>query len=62
VLKRLASAALTIEWQSFLGACLLVGAALLPHAPLRQVLAGMALAGLIYYVWLKRAARRNAVK
>jgi hypothetical protein len=61
-LKRLVNAGLTIEWQSFLGACLLVGAALLPHAPLRQVLAGMTLAGLIYYAWLKRAARRNGGK
>ena len=62
VLKRLSSAALTLEWQAFLGACLLAGAALLPHAPLRPVLAGMAVAGLIHYAWLKLAVRRNGGK
>ena len=51
--------ALTIQWQSFFGACLLAGAALLPHAPARPVLAGMALAGVVHYAWLKLATRRN---
>jgi hypothetical protein len=35
------------------------GAALLPHAPVRPVLEGMALAGVIHYTWLKLALRRN---
>jgi hypothetical protein len=58
-LKRFWRAARTTQWQAFVGACLLAGAALLPHAPVRSVLAGMALAGLIHYAWLKLAARRN---
>jgi hypothetical protein len=51
-----------LEWQFFLGACLLAGAALLPHAPVRPVLAGMGLAGVIHYVWLRLATRRNGGK
>jgi len=58
-LRRFWSTALTAQWQAFLGACLLAGAALLPHAPLRPVLGGMALAGVIHYAWLKLATRRN---
>jgi len=46
--------------QCFLGACLLVGAALLPHAPVRPVLAGMALAGVIQFAWFRLVARRNS--
>ena len=48
-----------LEWRFFFGACLLVGAALLPHAPVRPVLAGMAVAGVIHYAWLRLSARRN---
>jgi len=33
--------------QAFAGACLLTAALLLPHAPIRPLLAGMGLAGLI---------------
>ena len=62
VLKRLSGAAPPLEWQAFLGACLLAGAALLPHAPLRPVLAGMAVAGGIHYAWLKLTVRRNGGK
>jgi hypothetical protein len=36
---------------AFAGACLLAAAILLPHAHLRPVLAGMALAGLIQWTW-----------
>jgi len=50
---------LSLPWQFFFGACLLTGAALLPHARVRPVLAGMALAGVIYYGWLRLAARRK---
>ena len=45
--------------QCFLGACLLVGAALLPHAPVRPVLAGMAVAGVIEFAWFRLIARRK---
>jgi hypothetical protein len=48
-----------LRWQFFFGACLLAGAALLPHAPAGPVLAGMALAGVIHYLWLKVVTRRN---
>jgi hypothetical protein len=48
-----------MQWQFFVGACLLAGAALLPQAPVRPVLAGMALALVIHYGWLKLAAHRN---
>jgi hypothetical protein len=58
-LKRLRQMAVSTAWQSFFGACLLAGAALLPHAPARPVLAGMALAGLIQFAWLTLIARRN---
>jgi len=36
---------------AFAGACLLTAALLLPHAPVRPVLAGMGLAGLIHWTW-----------
>jgi hypothetical protein len=47
-----------MPWQPFLGACLLAGAALLPHAPVRPVLAGMALAAVIRFA-VTLAARRS---
>ena len=56
-LKVLWRTAVTVPWQFFLGACLLAGAALLPHAPLGPVLEGMALAGVVQFVWI--LARRN---
>ena len=62
MLRGFVSTALTTQWQSFFGACLLAGAALLPHAPVRPVLAGMALAGFIHYAWLRLATRRNGGK
>jgi hypothetical protein len=46
-----------MDWRFFFGACLLAAAALLPHAPPRPVLAGMALAAAIHYGWGKRARR-----
>jgi len=49
----------SLQWQAFFGACLLTGAALLPHARVRPVLAGMALAAVIYYAWVRLAAGRN---
>ena len=48
-----------MEWRFFVGACLLTAAVLLPHAPPRQVLAGMALAAAIQYGWWKRGERRD---
>jgi hypothetical protein len=48
-----------LEWQFFFGACLLTGAALLPHAPVKPVLAGMALGGAIHYAWSKLVTRRK---
>jgi hypothetical protein len=36
---------------AFAGACLLTAAILLPHAHLRPVVAGMALAGFIQWTW-----------
>ena len=48
-----------ISFGTWAGACLLAGAALLPHAPARPVLAGMAVAGVIHYAWLRLSARRN---
>jgi len=62
MLRRVWTTALSIQWQAFFGACLLAGAALLPHAPVRPVLAGMGLAGVIHYAWLKLAARRGGGK
>ena len=62
MLRRVWTTALSIQWQAFLGACLLAGAALLPHAPARPVLAGMGLAGVIHYAWLKLATRRRGGK
>ena len=51
-----------LQWQFFFGSCLLAGAALLPHAPVRPVLEGMALAGVVHYAWLKLTTRRNGGK
>jgi hypothetical protein len=46
-----------MEWKFFFGACLLVGALLLPHAGWRPVAAGMVLAGVIR--WLSRRRRHD---
>jgi len=43
--------AVSLKWQFFFGACALTGAALLPHAGVRPVAAGMALAGVIRWLW-----------
>jgi len=56
----LSSFAPPLQWQFFLGACLLAGAVLLPHAPVWPVIAGMLLAGVIYYAWLRATAPRNS--
>jgi hypothetical protein len=48
-----------IHIQAFVGACLLTAAALLPHAHLRPVLAGMALAGLIQWTWRTRRSDKE---
>jgi hypothetical protein len=45
--------------QSFLAACLLTAAFLLPHAAPWPVLAGMALAGLIRWGWNRYGGRRS---
>jgi hypothetical protein len=47
----------TMQWKFFLGACFLTGALLLPHAGLKPVLAGMALAGLIQLAWSRISGR-----
>jgi hypothetical protein len=62
MLRRFWSTALTAQWQAFLGACLLAGTALLPRAPVRPVVAGMALAGVVHYAWLKLSTRRSGGK
>ena len=41
----------SIRVQCFVGACLLTLAALLPHAPVTPVVAGMSVAGMIQWVW-----------
>ena len=48
-----------MPWRFFFGACLLTGAALLPHARPAPVLAGMALAAGLQWVWFKIARRRE---
>ncbi len=59
LLKRLASRGASSHWQAFLGSCVLAGAALLPHAPIRPVLAGMALAAFMRYVWSRLTSGRG---
>jgi hypothetical protein len=48
-----------LQWQCFLGSCLLTGAALLPHTRVRPVLGGMALAAFIRYAWSRLTSRRR---
>jgi len=49
-----------VQIQAFAGACLLSAAILLPHAHVRPVLAGTALAGVIRWTWrVSRRSRRN---
>jgi hypothetical protein len=43
--------------RSFLGACLLTGALLFPHADAGPVLAGMVLAGIIQLFWARFRGR-----
>ena len=62
MLKRFASGGVPLRAQFLFGSCLLTGAALLPHAPLRPVLAGMALAALIQYIWFRLTFRRGSGK
>ena len=57
--KRLAGTGVSPQWQAFLGACLLTGAALLPHVAARPVLAGMALAAIIHYGWSRLTIGRT---
>jgi hypothetical protein len=40
-----------LKWPFFLGACFLTGAILLPHAPLRPVIGGMAMAAVLRAAW-----------
>jgi hypothetical protein len=40
-----------MRWKFFLGACLLVGALLLPHAGVVPVVGGMVLARVIQLAW-----------
>jgi hypothetical protein len=47
----------TMQWKFFLGASLLTGALLLPHARLVPVLAGIVLAGLIQLAWARISGR-----
>ncbi len=50
----------SVRLQCFAGACLLTLAALLPHAPVMPLVAGIALAGLIQWGWwrMRRGDRR----
>jgi hypothetical protein len=57
--KRLARTGVPLQWQCFLGSCLLTGAALLPHTRVRPVLGGMALAAFIRYAWSRLTSRRR---
>jgi len=61
-MKRFAATGVPLEWQFFFGSCLLTGAALLPHAPIRPVLGGMALAAFIRYAWSRLTRRRGRAK
>lgn len=47
-----------MQWKFYLGACFLAGALLLPHAGPGPVLLGMALAGLIQWIWHQLDRRR----
>jgi hypothetical protein len=38
-------------WKFFLGACVLTAAMLQPHAPVKSILGGMGLSGLVVLVW-----------
>jgi hypothetical protein len=49
-----------MEWKFFVGACLLTGAVLVPHAGVVPIVAGMALAGLIRWVWGRFRRRPRA--
>ena len=40
-----------MEWKFFFGACFLTGAVLLPHAGIKPVVEGMALAAVILGLW-----------
>jgi hypothetical protein len=46
-----------MRWKFFLGACLLTGALLLPHAAIVPVIGGMVLAGLIQVAWGRISGR-----
>jgi hypothetical protein len=44
-------------WKFFLGACLLTGALLSPHANAGPVIAGMVLAGILQMLWARIRGR-----
>jgi uncharacterized membrane protein (GlpM family) len=46
-----------VPWKFFLGACLLTGALLFPHANAGPVIAGMILAGAILMLWTRFRGR-----
>jgi hypothetical protein len=46
-----------MQWKFFLGACVLTGALVLPHARMVPVIAGMTLAGLIQLAWSQISGR-----
>ena len=46
-------------WEFFLGACLLTGAAILPHAAPKTVAAGMALAAVLRWLWFRVRRKRD---
>ena len=48
-----------LRWRFFIGACLLTGALLLPHAKAGPVIAGMVLAGLMQIVWSRISGGRG---
>ena len=45
------------SWKFFLGACLLTGALLFPHAKPWPVIGGMVLAGLMQLLWVRLRGR-----
>jgi hypothetical protein len=48
-----------LVWKFFLGACLLTGAILQPHAPAKSIAGGMGLAGLVLWTWALASRHRS---
>jgi hypothetical protein len=48
-----------LHWKFFVGACVLTGALVLPHADTGPVISGMALAAVVHWGWLRIGGRRE---